>query len=196
MSKFVEYKETGNFVLAPVGQYQGICCELLDWGQSEKIYKDQATGKDTPRLVWEVQYVFQLNQIDPESGKRYEVRTKKLNAMTLGEKSGLRAFMLAFRGHDLTDTELKPPGLDIEGVIGRNAIISVVHNQSGDKTYANIGSIMPLMQGMPEITALDYESKQAWVDQQRANPQAAQTGASATPAAPAVVAVPDPKVGF
>lgn len=202
MSKFVEYKETGNFVQAPVGQYQGVCCELLDWGQSEKVYKNQQTGKDEPRIVWEVQYVFQLNQVDPETGKRYEVRSKKLNAMTLGEKSGLRAFMLAFRGHDLTEAELKPPGLDIESVIGRNAIISVVHNQSGDKTYANIGSIMPIMQGMPEIQPLDYESKQAWVDQQKANPQAAQaapaaqSGQLAAQPAPAVSAIPDPNLGF
>jgi hypothetical protein len=196
MSKFVEYKETGNFVQAPVGQYQAVCTELLDWGESEKIYKNKDTGKDEPRLVWEVQYVFQLNQVDPETGKRYEVRSKKLNARTLGGESGLRKFLLAFRGHDLTEAELKPPGIDIEAVIGRNAIISVVHNQSGDKTYANIGSIMPIMQGMPEITALDYESKQAWVDQQKANPNGAAAQAAATPAAPNVSAVPDPAIGF
>jgi len=196
MSFHVEHKETGNFVLAPVGQYQGICCELLDWGHQEQIYKNDKTGKDEPRMIWPIQYVFQLNKVDPETGKRYEVRSKKLNAMTLGEKSGLRAFLLAWRGHDLTEAELKPPGVDID-LTGRNAIISVVHAQSGDKTYANIGAIMPLMENMPAIEALDYESKKAWVEQQKANPQAqAAQPQVATPAAPAVSAVPDPAIGF
>lgn len=195
MSFHVEHKETGNFVLAPVGQYQAICCELLDWGQSSKPYTDKKTGVTADRMVWEIQYVFQLNKVDPETGKRYEVRSRKLNARTLGENSGLRAFLLAWRGHDLTEAELKPPGVDID-LTGRNAIISVVHAQVGDKTYANIGSIMPLMENMPAIEALNYESHKAWVEQQRANPgaQAAQSGQPA--AAPAVAAVPDPTVGF
>jgi hypothetical protein len=61
----------------------------------------------------------------------------------------LRAFLLAWRGHDITEAELKPPGVDVD-LTKRNAVLSVVHNKVGEKTYANIGAIMPLMEGMPD----------------------------------------------
>lgn len=190
----VEYKET--FSKAPVGLFQGVCCEVLDLGFSQKTYKDPNTGAESERNVHNYQFVFQLNKVDPETGKRYEIRSKPMN-LTLGERAELRKFMLAWRGHDLTEAERKPPGLDIEQ-LGRNAMISVVHNTVGDKTYANIGSITPLMEGMAEIQPLNYESKQAFVNQQQQQNQAGngQT-AQAAQAAPATVnQIPDEKIPF
>ena len=174
----VEYKEGGSYSTAPAGQFQAVCCELLDHGYTTKSYPNQQTGQMENRPVREVQFVFQLNKVDDATGKRFEVRSKKLNALTLGEKSGLRQFLQQWRGHDLTDAEKLPPGIDLEQLIGRNALIGVVHvaGQRGG-TFANIGSIMPLMEGMAAITPLNYESKQALVDKANAaaaaNPQAA-----------------------
>jgi hypothetical protein len=151
----IQVEATSQYKKAPVGQFQAVCAEVVDLGYSQKTYKNQQTGADEPKNVHEIQYIFQLNKVDDETGKRFEVRSKPLN-LILSEKSNLRAFLLAWRGHDLTEAELKPPGVDVD-LTGRNALISVVHNQAGDKTYANIGAIMPLMEGMPEIQALNYE---------------------------------------
>jgi hypothetical protein len=149
----VEVKEA--YKMAPAGQFQGVCAEVIDLGHSHKVYKNQQTGVDEPKTVHEIQYVFQLNKIDDETGKRFTVRSKPLN-LILSEKSNLRAFLLQWRGHDLTDAELKPPGVDVD-LTGKNALVQVVHNKAGDKTYANIGAIMPLMEGMAEIQPLNYE---------------------------------------
>jgi hypothetical protein len=172
---------TEGFSKAPAGQFQAVCCEVLDLGHSTKNYKDQATGADTPRNVHEIQYVFQINKMDDETGKRYEVRSKPFN-LILSEKSSLRAFLLQWRGHDLTDAEKKPPGVDVD-LTGRNALLQVVHTVSGDKTYANIGAIMPLMEGMTEIQPLNYESRQAAETARRA--ASANGGNSQAAAAPA-----------
>lgn len=172
----IQVEVTSQFKKAPAGQYQGVCAEVIDLGFSQKNYKNQQTGADEPKNVHEIQYVFQLNKVDDETGKRFTVRSKPLN-LILSEKSNLRAFLLQWRGHDLTADELKPPGVDVD-LTGKNALLQVVHNSVGDKTYANIGSIMPLMDGMAEIQALDYEPQQEAVLAAKANAAAA---GSATP---------------
>lgn len=171
--------EGGSFTLTPAGQYQAVCCEVLDLGFKDKVYKNQKTGADEPRTVHEIQYVFQLNKVDEETGKRFEVRSRPLN-LVLSEKASLRAFLLQWRGHDLTEAEAVPPGVDVD-LTGRNAAIQVVHAKVGDKIYANIGSIMPLMEGMPEIQPLNYEPKQAMVDAKIAQGDAAEPTHSGTP---------------
>lgn len=167
MSLTAEYKEGGNFKPTPAGQYQAVCCEVVDLGFSKKTYKNQQTGADEIRPVHEIQFWFQVNKIDDETGKRFEIRSKPFNCV-LSEKSSLKAFLLAWRGHDVTDAEKKPPGLDLESLAKRNALIQVIHTTVGDKTYANIGSIMPVIEGMTPIEPLNYESKQAAETQRRA----------------------------
>lgn len=195
MAITVEYKEAGKFVLAPAGLFQGVCCEVLDLGFSDKTFKgkdDQGNEIENKRTVHEYQYVFQLNKVDDETGKRYEVRSRPMN-LNLADKATLRDFLRQWRGHDLTDAEKLPPGVDIE-LVGRNAMINVIHNKVGDKTYANIASITPLMEGLAEIQPLNYESHQEQVTKARAQGANGATNGSQA-AAPAVNAI-DPKVGF
>lgn len=193
----LQVEVTSQYKLPPAGQFQGVCAELIDLGHSHRVYKNKDTGADEPKTIHEIQYVFQLNKVDDETGKRYTVRSRPFN-LILSEQSNLRAFLLQWRGHDLTDAEMKPPGVDVD-LTGRNAIISVVHNKVGDKTYANIGSIIPLMEGMPEIQALDYEPQADAVLAARAKAASGTAGTSqgsingqgtATAAAPATDAVP------
>lgn len=47
-------------------------------------------------------------------------------------------------------------GFDVESVIGANCLLNVQHKAAGDKTYANVSSVMPLMKGMPKMAALGY----------------------------------------
>jgi hypothetical protein len=190
MALTVEVKEGGNYKPAPAGQFQAVCCELVDLGHRKVVYKNKDTGADEPKTIHEIQYIFQINKVDDESGKRFTVRSRPFN-LILSENSNLRAFLLGWRGHDITDAEMAPPGVDVD-LVGRNAILSVVHNKVGDKNYANIGSIMPLMEGMPEIQALDYEPQAEAIKNNRAKSAAASAGAGSAPqaAAPQTDAVP------
>lgn len=192
MSNFnVEVKEGGNFKPAPAGQYQAVCCEVVDLGHRQVVYKNKDTGADEPKNIHEIQYVFQLNKVDDETGKRFTIRSRPFN-LILSEKSNLRAFLLAWRGHDITEAELKPPGVDVD-LTKRNAVLSVVHNKVGDKTYANIGAIMPLMEGMPEIEALDYEPQGEAIKAARAKAAGAAV-AGTNGNGQAVAAAPAPQV--
>lgn len=160
MALYAEAKE--QYTLAPSGQFQAVCCEVLDFGFVPHEYKNKDGGVDKV-VNREIRFVFQLNKIDGETNKRFEIRSRPLN-LILSEKANLRAFLISWRGHDLQSHELKSPGVDLEGLIGRNAVISIIHAPVGDKTYANIGAIMPLMEGMPQMSPDGYEPKQGKID--------------------------------
>lgn len=183
----INVEVTQSYKMAPSGQFQAVCVEVIQLGHSRKVYKNPQTGADEPKDVNEIQYVFQINKVDDETGKRFTVRSKPLN-LILSEKSNLRAFLLQWRGHDLTDVELKPPGVDVD-LKGKNALLQIVHTKAGDKTYANIGSIMPLMDGMAELQALDYEPQQEAVLAAKAKAAAAGGTNGQTQPAPVVDSV-------
>jgi hypothetical protein len=50
-------------------------------------------------------------------------------------------------------------GFDLEAVIGANCLLNITHNQVGDRTYANVSSVNPLMKGMPTMHARDFVRK-------------------------------------
>ena len=177
MAIYVEAKEAVS--KAPVGQFQAVCCETLDLGFKERVYKNKETGLDEKVNTHEIQYVFQINKIDPETGKRYEIRSAPFN-LKLSEKANLRKFLLQWRGHDLTPEELRPPGVNVD-LTGRNCLLQIIENKVGDKVYSNIGSIMPLMEGMPEIQPLNYQSKQQFVNQAQAAAGGGGLGGAQTP---------------
>lgn len=157
---------------APAGQYQAVCAEVVDLGWSQKSYKNN-DGVEELKNVHEIQYIFQLNKVDEESGRRFTVRSRPFN-LILSDRSNLRAFLLQWRGHDLTDAE-KQSGVEVD-LTGSNALVQVVHNAVGDRTYANLGSIMPLMEGMAEIKPENYESQKDNILAAREKAAAAKTG--------------------
>jgi len=87
----------------------------------------------------------------------------------------------SWRGRAFTPEELKK--FDLVNVLGKPAFINVTHSVKGDKTYANLTSIMPLPKGMPAPTlegeALTYSIDEpdpvafdklpAWVQDKIAN---------------------------
>lgn len=167
---------SGRYSLCPAGQYQVVCTEVVDLGFVRKTYRAD-DGTDETRNVHEIQYVFQVNKVDAETGKRYTVRSKPFN-LSLGQKTNLRAFLLQWRGFDLTADEQRI-GFNVEEMVGQNALLQVIHTTVGERTYANIGGIMPLMDGIPPITALDYEPQAASILEARAKAAAERAGSEA-----------------
>lgn len=70
--------------------------------------------------------------------------------LSLNEKSTLRQLLQSWRGRAFTPEELKK--FDLVNVLGKPAFINVTHSTKGDRTYANLTSIMPLPKGMPAPT--------------------------------------------
>ena len=74
----------------------------------------------------------------------------KKYTLSLNEKANLRKDLQTWRGRVFTEKELE--GFDIKNLLGKSCMIQVIHNKKGDKTYANIAAIMPLMKGVAPLT--------------------------------------------
>ncbi len=131
-----------KFRPAPEGLHQAVCCDVWDiW--TEKRPEQYGGGLvDKTRLVW------QLEDTDPETGRRYEA--SQIYTASLHEKAKLRQHLEAWRGRKFTAEELK--GFELEDVITANCQIQIVHNiKDGGKTYANVQAVVPIGKGMTKL---------------------------------------------
>ena len=84
--------------------------------------------------------------------------------ISLGKKANLRKMIENWRGRQFTDAEAAE-GFDMKLLLTQNCLMSVIHKEvkKGDQTftYANIGSVLPMIKGTPtfepENEVLYYE---------------------------------------
>jgi hypothetical protein len=135
----------GGGTPAPEGAHQAVCVDVIDKGMVESNFD----GK--PKMQHKVSVCWQIDE-KRDDGKRFLVY--KRYTLSLNEKATLRKDLESWRGRAFTrDEEM---GFDVETVIGANCLINVQHAKKGDKTYANVVSVMPLFKGMTKIAPLDY----------------------------------------
>lgn len=148
MSLIISNTGGGNFEpRKPIeaGAHAAICDMVVDLG-----VQPSPGGQFAPKRT--VVLRFQIPSIRVEITKDGE--TKDLPAvisrtvgLSLNEKSTLYALLTAWRGKSFTPDELKK--FDLGKVAGKPAFINVTHATKGDRTYANLTSIMPMPKGMP-----------------------------------------------
>lgn len=137
-----------TFTPAPSGVHQAVCVDVVDLGVLDVTWQGVSKKQHKVNVAW------QINE-DRDDGKPYLVF--KRYTLSLSEKSNLRKDLESWRGRKFTSDEER--GFDIERLIGVNCLLNVTHNHVGDRTFANVVSIMPLAKGMPVITARDYVRK-------------------------------------
>jgi hypothetical protein len=137
--------EGQTFVPAPAGVSQGVCVDAVDRGIVEVTWNGQTKRQHKVDVVW---------QIDEtrEDGKPYLVR--KRYTLSLSEKATLRKDLESWRGRAFTREE--EMGFDLEKLLGVNCLLNIQHVTRGDKTYANVVSVMPLLKSMDKIHVRDY----------------------------------------
>lgn len=139
-----------TFQPAPAGVHQAVLVDVVDLGILD------VTWKGTNKKQHKVNFAWQINE-DRDDGKPYLVF--KRYTLSLSEKANLRKDLESWLGRKFTrDDEM---GFDVELLIGRNCLLNINHNtpNGGDKTYANVVSIMPLAKGMKSIGPRDYVRK-------------------------------------
>jgi hypothetical protein len=137
---------------APVGVHRAVCVDVLDKGIVEVTWQGKTKKQHKISIAWQIDEL-------RDDGKRFLVY--KRYTLSLHEKAGLRKDLESWRGKAFTrDEEM---GFDVESVVGSCCLLNVVHNTVGEKTYANVDSVMPLMKGMPQLAVVDYvrESERA-----------------------------------
>jgi hypothetical protein len=148
MSLYVSAASGGSFEpRKPIeaGAYAAVCDMVVDLG-----VQPSPGGQFAPKRT--VVLRFQIPEIRVEITKEGE--TKSLPAvisrtvgLSLNEKSTLYALLTSWRGKAFTPEELKK--FDLGKIAGKPAFINVTHSVKGDRTYANLTSIMPLPKAIP-----------------------------------------------
>lgn len=132
----------GDFKLAPEGMHVARCFKIIDCGThlDEKFQKQKRIGW----LFWELPVA--LMEADDKGVQKPFIIGKRYN-LSHNEKSILRLDLENWYGKRFNTVDLdKSGGFDLEKVIGRPALLNVVHSEDGK--YANIASVNPLAQGM------------------------------------------------
>jgi hypothetical protein len=164
MSLFVSAASGGNFEpRKPIeaGAYAAVCDMVVDLG-----VQPSPGGQFAPKRT--VVLRFQIPEIRVEITR--DGKTESLPAvisrtvgLSLNEKSTLYALLTSWRGKAFTPEELKR--FDLGKIAGKPAFINVTHSVKGDRTYANLTSIMPLPKSIPapklEGEALVYSTDES-----------------------------------
>lgn len=136
----------GDFPKAPVGTHVARCYQVVDIGDQKSTFQGVEKYKPKVLLSWEL-----LGDDRMEDGKPYSISSRY--TLSLSDKGQLGPMLESWRGKPFTKDERD--GFDIKNVLGHYCMISVIHNTEGDKTYANVASVMALPKGMPKPTAVN-----------------------------------------
>lgn len=129
--------EKKEYPQAPEGLQQAVCVDCVDMpNQQGKNGTYDAVG------IW-----FEVETLDPQTGKRYTVFTKM--GKSLGQKARLRGFLESWRGRKFTEKELA--GFDLETLVGVNCQLQIIHEIHGDTEYANIQAIIASPKTAPKL---------------------------------------------
>ena len=158
MSLTVNDKGGGaDFELLEAGTHAAVCTMLVDIGPQETNWGE----KDKIKLRFEVPA--ERAQWKDKEGNEHEGPMVIWGTYTasLNEKATLRQHLEAWRGVPFTEVELM--GFHLKNILGKPCMISVIHKESGGKTYANISSISKMPKGMAipqaegELICFDFD---------------------------------------
>jgi hypothetical protein len=154
-------KEFEKFPLPDEGTVQAVCAGVWDLGMQKTVYNGNEKVQHKVVVAWEINQMIDA----PESeyhGKPYML--SKTYTLSLFENATLRRDLESWRGKAYTEAEINT-GVDVEKLYGINCLVGVAHVTKGDKTYANITSILPLLKGVEKIKPVrgQMEAPPKWV---------------------------------
>lgn len=129
-----------QFEIAPAGTHKAICYRVIDLGTQEGSFQGKPKKQHKILVSWE------LPEEKMEDGRPFTV--SQSYTWSMSEKATLRKHLEAWRGVKFTDADFGPGGFNIKKIVGLGCLLTLVHNERDDKTYANIVSISKVMKGM------------------------------------------------
>ena len=123
------------------GTFTARCASLIDLGTQATEWEGKAKTAHKVLLSFEI-----TDSENRRADGSPHLLSKRFTA-SLHAKAGLRKFLESWRGRPFTPEELA--GFDLKNILGLHCLIGIVHETKGDKTYANISSVMKLPKGMP-----------------------------------------------
>lgn len=157
MGTMVDEGEKKQFSLPTAGTIRAVCFGVWDLGFQKTTYNGEE------KVQRKVMLGFELDEIIDRAGEYHGRRfcVFKTYTATLFEKSNLCKDLENWRGKAFSEFERK--GFDLDKLIGVNALLSIIHNESKGKTYANIGSISALPKGMETMKVENGPTAPEWI---------------------------------
>lgn len=131
----------------PGGTYQAVCFSVIDLGTQY----NETFRKFSPKIVitWEIPSLRIEYEKDGVPAEGVRVISKTYTNI-LHEKSNLQQDLVNWRGKSFTTEEAE--GFNVSQILGSNCVLTVVNTTKNGKTYANVGGVSKLMQGMKSLT--------------------------------------------
>jgi hypothetical protein len=141
-------KPTSNFEIAKEGMTQAVIAEVRDLGIQKDTYNGQEKEVHKILLRWQLAELDAKNNNEPK--RIYEKFT-----FSLHEKAKLRKRLVQIFKKE------PPENFDFNKLVGVNRNVVIEHNLGKDgKTYANIGSILPLNAGQAKLEIVPIKQKE------------------------------------
>lgn len=134
-----------TFEPIPQSLHHAVCYSVYDLGTHWNEYKPnpaQSKWNSLVRVVWELPQVRMEFEKDGQMLDLPRSISQKFTA-SLHENAKLRKWLQSWRGKEFTKQELE--GFELSVLLGVNCTLQIIHKIKGDKTYANIANILPLM---------------------------------------------------
>ena len=126
----------GDYENPPAGSHLARCYYVVDQGFQESNFNGEAKLAHKLRIGWELPAE---TMSDGRPFAIFETYTASLN-----EKAKLFGMLKAWFGK-----APDPATFDMKSLIGKAAMVAIIHNEKQDKVYANLSSVMPVPKGMP-----------------------------------------------
>lgn len=124
----------GDFEIAPAGVFLARCYQMVDIGTHTFNY--MGSDKDVRKvyLFWEL--------LKDSSGQPVDGAPIVFGSYTLSmhKKSKLRPLLEQWRGQPFTDQEAS--NFNLTSLLDKFCTVQIVHSESGERTYANVNTIM------------------------------------------------------
>ena len=140
MSLTIAETGTTDYTPAPAGTYTARCTSLIDLGSQTSTYEGEA------KTAKKVMLSFEITDCEARRNDGSPFIVSKRFTASLHAKAGLRKFLESWRGRPFTPEELR--GFDLKNVLGLDCLIGIVRETKGDRTYANLSSVMRMPKGM------------------------------------------------
>lgn len=126
----------------PVGSHAAVLVAVIDLGSHTETFK-QKDGSEVDKTLRKVRLVWELPAVILAGSNKPAVIGSDYT-LSMSNKSKLRPLLESWRGVKYKDDE----EVDLTKLVGAACILSIVHKEVGEKSYAAIGGVSKLLQGM------------------------------------------------
>ncbi len=140
MPLYAPKKET-SYEPVPAGTHLATCYQVIHIGTVEGSWQGKPTQRDIVRVTFELPD--ETRVFKEEDGAKPMVISREFT-LSMSPKGNLKPFVGGMYGVAFKEEE----AFDLFEMVGKSCILTVVHANVDDKTYANISSASPLMKGM------------------------------------------------